>query len=404
MTGAAVAATERRRALPPELERAIVNVVLAVLPLAFTAFLLLGALRAHVIAQDFHESYYPAARRLIDGANPYAMTAGQIKHGMAFTYPPLSGGAARPVRAAWPLAQRPRLHARCACWPYRRRVWAAGVRDWRAYGLPLLWLPVIVGWQGGNVSLPILFLVALAWRWRDRPLRAGLVVAVAISLKTFAWPLALWLLVDAALAGWYLRARIGNRDQSGGLGDRRLRQDRVLPAGVGSSDRRSMAHRVQHARRRIASRPQSRGRRAASARRLGGHLAGPPASGLHRRHERQAMVLAVALMLVASPVVWSHYFVLLLVPLAITRPRFARSGCSRARCGSARRRRRRRGWQLALAWAVARGHCIAAALTDERPAGRRSADRQRPREAVQRRSALPVRRGEKGPGAAWAEC
>ena len=33
------------------------------------------------------------------------------------------------------------------------------------------------------------------------------------------------------------------------------------------------------------------------------------------------MILAVALMLVASPLVWSHYFVLLLVPLALARPR-----------------------------------------------------------------------------------
>ena len=43
--------------------------------------------------------------------------------------------------------------------------------------------------------------------------------------------------------------------------------------------------------------------------------------GLLRRNERRAMVLTVALMLVASPIVWSHYFVLLLLPVALARPR-----------------------------------------------------------------------------------
>ncbi len=371
MTGAAVAATERRRALPPELERAIVNVVLAVLPLAFTAFLLLGALRAHVIAQDFHESYYPAARRLLDGANPYATTAGQIKHGMAFTYPPLSVVLFAPF-ALLGRSLSDHVYMLLCLLAVPASAWAVGVRDWRAYGLPLLWLPVIVGWQGGNVSLPILFLVALAWRWRDRPLRAGLVVAVAISFKTFAWPLGLWLLATRRwragicalasgsvinLAAW---AIVGfSRIESF------LRVSGRLIDGQWRTGYSMLA---------VASHlGLTRG--VGELLLLGGSAVISLAllhQGFIRRHERRAMVLTAALMLVASPVVWSHYFVLLLLPVALARPRSSALWLLPVAmwvCPVTTPT----GWQLALAWAVAAG-CIAAALR-ERPAGRRSADR-----------------------------
>lgn len=39
------------------------------------------------------------------------------------------------------------------------------------------------------------------------------------------------------------------------------------------------------------------------------------------RNDARALVLATVLMLVASPLIWSHYFALLLLPLAIQRPR-----------------------------------------------------------------------------------
>jgi hypothetical protein len=45
--------------------------------------------------------------------------------------------------------------------------------------------------------------------------------------------------------------------------------------------------------------------------------------GAVKRRERDALVLAVALMLLASPLLWSHYFALLLVPVALCRPRLS---------------------------------------------------------------------------------
>ena len=97
-------------------------------------------------------------------------------------------------------------------------------------------------------------------------------------------------------------------------------------------------------------------------------------AGLDGR-DRQAIVLAVGLMLVASPLVWSHYFALLVVVLVLVRPRLSALwflpvvlwACPVTTPD---------GWQLAIAWSAA-GGCLLASLRGN-PAGRWSADR-RPR-------------------------
>jgi hypothetical protein len=43
--------------------------------------------------------------------------------------------------------------------------------------------------------------------------------------------------------------------------------------------------------------------------------------GFIRRDDLRALTLSVALALVSSPLIWSHYFALLIVPLALSRPR-----------------------------------------------------------------------------------
>ena len=40
-----------------------------------------------------------------------------------------------------------------------------------------------------------------------------------------------------------------------------------------------------------------------------------------REQDVAALTLALAVAFVASPIVWIHYFLLLLVPIALTRPR-----------------------------------------------------------------------------------
>jgi hypothetical protein len=45
--------------------------------------------------------------------------------------------------------------------------------------------------------------------------------------------------------------------------------------------------------------------------------------GPFKHRERQALFLTIILVLAASPLVWMHYFALLLVPLALERPRIS---------------------------------------------------------------------------------
>ena len=47
----------------------------------------------------------------------------------------------------------------------------------------------IDAYQTANVSAALALLVALAWRYRDRPGVAGLALGVSVAFKFFLWPI-----------------------------------------------------------------------------------------------------------------------------------------------------------------------------------------------------------------------
>ena len=73
-------------------------------------------------------------------------------------------------------------------------LWVLAVRDWRVYGITLLWPSVIDACQTANLTLALGLLLAVAWRYRERELLAGIAVGAAIAMKFFLWPVAVWLL------------------------------------------------------------------------------------------------------------------------------------------------------------------------------------------------------------------
>lgn len=344
--------------------RALEQTLLGGVPLALTLWLAVASVSQHWVAEDFSMAYYPAAHRLLDGGNPYAVTHAQILSGAAFVYPALSAVLLAPLAlVASGLADHIYTLLCIALVP--ATLWVSGVRDWRVYGVSLLWFPIIIGWEGENISVPLMFLAALVWRYRDRPWVAGLLAAVAISMKPFVWPLALWLLATRrfraaawALVGglvfnlvaWYI---VGFNEISTYVHMSREDADALWRGGYGVP---ALAHHL------------GLGRGAGDLLLiLGAAVLGVVTlyQGLIRHDQRGAYVVAVALMLVASPLVWIHYFVLLAVPLALSRPRFAPlwavpiamwllpSGPTVA------------GWQLALAWALT-GGCLVASLAPPR--------------------------------------
>jgi len=319
------------------------------LPGVLTCGLLTYLVRHHQFAFDFSREYWVAASRLLHGGSTYSWSPAQIASDIAYPYP------APATLLFVPFALLPRTLGSVlwtvvciACPAGALRV--LGVRDWRLYGLVLLWAPVVAGWQSANLTLPLVLALALVWRHRDRPLAAGLLTAAIVSLKPFLWPLAIWLLATR-------RYRAGGACAAGALCAGAVAWAAVGVSQIGAylrlDDRVTSAHYVtSYGVLAVAN--------ALGADRLAGALALLTLAGalvvacvaLGRRDEWGALSVCLVAALIASPLVDTHYFALLLVPLAVRRPRLGVEWllplalwlCPETASA---------GWQLFVAWATA---------------------------------------------------
>src|SRR5262249_57507280 len=160
----------------------------------------------------------------------------------------------------------------------------------------------------------------LVWRFRDRVLRVASAVGVTLALKFFLWPLVVWLvatrrvraasaatLVGATLllASWAVIGFAGLLDYPDLL--------RRLEATIGEDSYTARIVLLD------AGLP-------ASVARLGwlllglGVLAAVVLLG-RRGDDKRAFILAIAAALALTPIVWLHYFPLLLVVVALAQPR-----------------------------------------------------------------------------------
>jgi hypothetical protein len=184
--------------------------------------------------------------------------------------------------------------------------------------------PVFSGWQTGNVTLLLAVALALLWRYRDRPVVAGLLAALLISVKPIALPVGLWLLATR-------RFRAVAYGLVYGLAMNALAWGIVGFAGIKSwIHLLSVQGNVLYA--------KGYGVIAMAAHFGFGRGFGTGATVLGAavlaaacfklgwdRRDSASFALAVLLMIVVSPQVDSHYFALLLVPLAISHPRLDRA-------------------------------------------------------------------------------
>ncbi len=335
-----------------ELGNAAQHILLGFGPAVASLLLLAFQFKIHAVATDFRSAYYPAALRVLHGGNPYAVTHREIVAGTAFVYPALSAVFFAPFALISRGGGQLLYMLMCvACVPLALRT--LNVRDWRVYGITFLWLPVYSGWQTANVTLPLMLLVALTWRHRDRPLVAGLITAAAVSLKPFVWPLGLWLLATRRwkaaacavvwgalvnLLAWWI---VGFNEIHTYL---RLSGEVTDALWRGGYSMLAVAHHL------------GLGRGVGEALLLVVSAAVGVAmiyAGFFKRRERDAMLLAVALMLVASPLVWSHYFALLLVPIALYRPRLGWLWALPVLMWPLPPSTAVVGWQTAFAWTLA---------------------------------------------------
>jgi hypothetical protein len=283
-------------------------------------------------AFDFHQ-FWRGAHDVLQGVSPYPsdellrtssdeLGPTGIQETFRFPYPAVTAVLLVPFALLpYTLAAAILTALLTLCIPVA--LWLLGVRDWRVHGLAFATITV-----GGAVRLgtltPLLLLgLALAWRYRDRRWAVVVPLTLAILAKLFLWPMLVWLVATrrfanaaltalaasvAVLLGW---AVIG----FAGLTQYPTLVDRLTDV-VG--DRGYSLTALGHA----------LGLEEGVSRALP-FAVGLPLLALvvvaarRRDGDRIAFSLAVVASIVLTPIVWLHYFTLLLAPLALARPRLS---------------------------------------------------------------------------------
>ncbi|MDA8068351.1 MAG: glycosyltransferase 87 family protein [Actinomycetota bacterium] len=347
--------------------RALEHVLLGALPAALTLWVGISAAAHHSVAEDFSLVYYPAAHLLLVGQSPYGAASAHVTSGSAFVYPALAAVLLAPF-ALLPMGLAYHLFVLICLAMVPGTLWATGVRDWRVYGAVLLWLPIVVGWQGENISVPLMYSAALTWRYRESPVVAGLVVAVACSVKPVVWPLGLWLIATRRFAAAFWSVAWGvvvNLLAWVIVGPREL----VIWLRLAGADA-SVLWRGGYGLMAV-SHHLGLGRNAGEGLLLLGTAVLAVATvwrGLDGHHDREAFGLAVGLVLIASPLVWIHYFVLLAAALAVLRPKFDAVWVVPVALWLLPPATQVRSWQVGLAWVVVTA-CLWIALRSPERAG-----------------------------------
>jgi Glycosyltransferase family 87/Dolichyl-phosphate-mannose-protein mannosyltransferase len=263
--------------------------------------------------------FLQAAGKVLHLDSPYAFRADET-----YAYPPALAFLVAPLH---PLgaAVATLLWTMVALGAIAASLWLLGLRDWRCYAVAFAFPFTRSAIDLGTAGPLLLLAVAVAWRWRHRLVRSGAALGAGIALKLFLWPLAAWpaltgrirpsfaaigfalvliLLPWAALGfkglGGYpgLLHHLSNDEARSSYSVIALSVRAHLPETVGVVVSLLLAAALLVA---AASVARAQGRKADSV----------------------ALTLCIAAALAASPIVWIHYFLLLLVPLALTQPSFS---------------------------------------------------------------------------------
>jgi alpha-1,2-mannosyltransferase len=308
------AVAARMRTLARSSRKALALLAFGVLPAAVVLIFLTDT--RDRLALDFHHAFWPAGRAVLDGTFSYPRSTDlALGLGDPFVYPPLMAVLFAPFGL---------LDRSTADWLYTgigaASLLAAlrllGVRDWRCYGIVFVWPPVLAALQAGNLSLLLVLLLGCLWRVREHRGAAAVVAAVTISAKLFLWPVVVWLvLTKRYLCGAYAVAALV-----------------VLNAiAWGVADGGSLVHYIRLLRRLAYLEGPYAYTVTAFAQGFGVPLRASElitwscvgvllyAAWRLRSDEGRALAILVVVALVASPIVWLHYFALLAVPVALTR-------------------------------------------------------------------------------------
>ena len=286
--------------------------------LAFVGF----SLAEDLLAWDVRFAYLPAAEAVLDGRSPYPELDDPILEDQkGYVYPPQLVVALIPLTPL-PIDVVAVLVTFALLALVGLTLWILDIRDLRCYAAAFLWMPTTSGVLLGNVSIPLAFALAVAWRYRESVWRPAVAVGLAVSAKLLLWPVFVWMVATRRLRTVALAALIGAVVTFAAW------------AAIGFDGLRAYPDLLQRLSEIQAERSYSIVGMVAT---LGlGSTAGnvlTVAAGLallvgcvvfaRRSDDARAFTCAVAATLAVSPIVWLHYLVVLLVPMAILRRRFS---------------------------------------------------------------------------------
>lgn len=303
--------------------RGLAVAFLAVIPVGFVLMLCVGAHRTGQLNADFKRSLWDAGQSLLSGTSPYGVANLSDPHASdKALYPPIFFMLGLPL-AALPYAIAQIVWDMVLVAAVGVSLWLLGVRDWRCYGVTIVSWPFAIGLLYGNVSLLLVLGFAVVWRWRDHLRVSTLVVGLLVAVKLFPVPLIAWLVITRRI-----KAAIGATISAlalifipwAAIGFSGLtRYQAVLDVHTRAWGVHSLS---------LYGAVISAGLPTTLAR-----AAGPAAAMLfllaaaacrNRPHgDRDSFTLAILACIAVSPIVWQHYFLLLIVPIAIAAPRLS---------------------------------------------------------------------------------
>jgi hypothetical protein len=302
-----------------------------VLPVVLTLSILAVTYGQRTFLFDFKGDLYTAGLSILHGQDPYhpgfltAQAATERAGGKPETIFAIPVYAAPALVASVPFSLLPYhlaalLFAALSIAALASGLRLLGVRDWRCYGVAFACWPALLGLRLGGLTPFIVLGAAVAWRWRERLWPPAVAIASIIVAKLFPWPLALWLLVTRRLrafalavvigaivtvAAWAVIGFAGMAEYPRMLSNLALVEEghgpslvafllaTGLPAGAAKVIALAAAAALMGTAWRLISRPDG---------------------------ERRAFGLTVMAALIASPLVWQHYLVLVFVPIALMSP------------------------------------------------------------------------------------
>ena len=274
-----------------------------------------------LLAWDVRFAYLPAAEAVLEGDSPYPELDDPILEDQkGYVYPPQLLMALLPLTPL-PIDVVALLTGALMLVLLGLTLYVLGVRDVRCYAAALIWMPSASGVLLSNVSIPLGLAVALVWRYRDEVWPPAVSLGLAVSAKLLLWPLLVWTAVTRRLRATIWAIVLGvavtigawaaiGFDGLTGYPDLLRRLSEIQAENsysfVGMAVTLGLGEVVGQALTVL----------------VGGALLVWCVVLARSGDDFRSFTCAVAASLALSPIVWLHYLVVLLVPLAIARPRF----------------------------------------------------------------------------------